>query len=155
MDQQQHDRKFVISFLAVLGVLGGITAVIMVIAAWITPRYDDGLALKRIEDRIRPVGQVVTDPALLLKATPAAAARAAYSGAEVVAKVCGACHQSGVLGAPRVGDAGAWGRRKAAAGGLEGLVKSAIAGKGTMPARGGDASLSDAEIRAALQLMLK
>lgn len=151
MNQQQHDQKFVKSFLAVLGVLGGITAVIMVIAAYITPAADDSAALKRIEERIRPMAQVVTDPSVLMKAAASAEARAPYSGKEVVAKVCGACHGSGVLGAPKPGS---WGARKAALG-LEGLVKSAIKGKNAMPARGGDASLSDAEIKAAVMELLK
>ncbi len=152
MNQQQHDQKFVKSFLVVLGVLGAITAVIMVIAAYITPAADESAALKRIEARIRPVAQVVTDPSVLMKAAAPAEARAPYSGAEVVAKVCGACHGSGVLGAPKKG---AWGARKAAAGGLEGLVRSAIKGKNAMPARGGDASLTDAEIKAAVMELLK
>lgn len=151
MNQQQHDQKFVKSFLVVLGVLGAITAVIMLIAAYITPVTDGSAALKRIEERIRPTAQVVTDPSVLMKAAATAEARAPYSGAEVVAKVCGACHASGVLGAPK---RGGWGARKAALG-LEGLVRSAIKGKNAMPARGGDASLTDAEIKAAVTELLK
>ncbi len=154
MNEQQHDKTFLISFLAVLGVLGGITIAIMLIAAWITPEPDGSEALKRIEERIRPMAQVVTDPSVLMKAATPAEARAPYSGAEVVARACNACHQSGVLAAPKIGDAGAWGKRKAALG-LDGLVKSAIVGKGAMPARGGDATLSDAEIRASIVHMLK
>ena len=62
--------------------------------------------------------------------------KAVYDGA------CVGCHGSGVLGAPKPGDAAAWSTRAAAQGGLDGLVKSAIAGtaKG-MPPRGGRADL--------------
>ena len=155
MNGQQHDKAFFSSVTAVLGVLIGITLGIMLIARVITPKSDDAAALKRVEERIRPVAQVITDPSVLMKMAAPAQARAPYTGAEVVAKVCSACHQSGVLGAPKIGDAGAWGKRKSAAGGLEGLVKSATAGKNAMPPRGGDATLSDAEIKAAITQMLK
>ena len=156
MDEKNHDKTFFVTFTAVIGVLVGITAAIMFIAGLITPDVTDkALALKKIEDRIAPVGKVFTDPKALLASLPAVAARAPYSGAEVMAKVCTACHGSGVLGAPKTGDKAAWNARKAALGGLEGLVKSAIKGKNAMPARGGDASLSDAEIKAAVELMLK
>lgn len=156
MDTKNHDKVFFTTFTAVIGVLVGITVAIMYIAGWITPdTTDKAIALKKIEERIAPVGKVVTDPAALLAAMPAAVARAPYSGAEVMAKVCAACHGSGVLGAPKTGDKGAWAKRMAAAGGLAGLVKSAIKGVNAMPARGGDASLSDAEVKAAVELMVK
>lgn len=156
MDDQKHDKIFFATFTAVIGVLVGITIAIMYIAGRIAPDVSDKtVALKKIEERIAPVGKVVTDPAALLAAMPAAEARAPYSGAEVMAKVCAACHSSGVLGAPKTGDKAAWSKRLAAGGGVAGLVKSAIQGKNTMPARGGDASLSDAEIKAAVELMIK
>jgi cytochrome c5 len=60
-----------------------------------------------------------------------------------------------VLGAPKIGDHAAWGGRKSKVGGLDGLVKSAAAGKGNMPPRGGDASLSDAELKAAVEQMTR
>lgn len=156
MDDQKHDKTFFATFTVVIGVLVGITIAIMYIAALITPdATDKALALKKIEERIAPVGKIITDPAALLAAMPAAAARAPYSGAEVMAKACTGCHGSGVLGAPKTGDKAAWAKRSAAAGGLAGLVKSAIKGKNGMPARGGDASLSDDEIKAAVELMIK
>ena len=67
--------------------------------------------------------------------------------------MCSACHGAGVLGAPKIGDKGEWSRRKAA--GLAALVGSAIRGKNSMPSRGGDPSLSDDEVKAAVQEMLK
>jgi len=80
-------------------------------------------------------------------------ARAPMSGAEIVTKVCGACHGSGVLNAPKIGDKAEWSKRKAA--GMAALLASSIKGKNQMPARGGDASLSDAEVKAAVEQMLK
>ena len=74
---------------------------------------------------------------------------------QVLANACNACHAAGVLEAPKNGDTAAWSARADAAGGLDGLTASAIAGKNLMPARGGNPDLSDEEIRAAVELMLQ
>jgi cytochrome c5 len=151
VNPEQHDKTFVVTFLGVVGFLGTFTLCIITIANFISaPEAADPATLARIEDRIKPVGEVITDEKMLLAAAPA---RAPMSGAEIVTKVCGACHGTGVLNAPKVGDKGEWSKRKAA--GLGALVASAIKGKNQMPPRGGDASLSDDEVKAAVQEMLK
>lgn len=75
-----------------------------------------------------------------------------HSGEQIVRTHCGKCHQTGVGGAPRIGDRAAWVPR--AKQGFEVLIRSAINGHGGMPPRGGVANLSDAEIRAAITYML-
>jgi len=70
-----------------------------------------------------------------------------------VAATCQACHGTGLLNSPKIGDKDAWNARLEAAGGVDGLVKAAIAGKGAMPARGGNAALSDEEVKAAIEYM--
>lgn len=65
---------------------------------------------------------------------------------------CAACHATGILGSPRTGDATAWKQRMSA--GINTLYASAINGKGGMPARGGNATLSDAQVIAAVNYML-
>ena len=160
MNPQHHDRTFIVTFLTVLGFLGAFTVVIIVIASAINARHlpEEG-AVARLEERIKPVGEVITDEKMLLAATPApaaaAVARAPMGGAEIVTKVCTACHGTGVLNAPKTGDKAEWSKRAAAVGGVGGLVASAIKGKNAMPPRGGDASLSDAEIKAAVQELMK
>lgn len=79
--------------------------------------------------------------------TPAAERK----GEQVVKAQCSKCHQSGLNGAPRIGDRDAWVQRLK--GGLDKLVRSAINGHGPMPARGGLADLTDAEIRGAILYM--
>ena len=74
------------------------------------------------------------------------------SGKEVVDTVCAACHAKGVKGAPKIGDRAAWNPRLK--NGLDNVVRSAIRGHGGMPARGGQASLTDAEFRAAVVYMV-
>ncbi len=88
--------------------------------------------------------------------TAAAAAPAATSarpdGKKIFETTCTVCHGAGVAGAPRFGDKAAWAPRIKT--GLDTLVKTAIAGKGAMPARGGNNALSDAEVRAAVEYMV-
>jgi cytochrome c5 len=156
VNPEQHDKSFVSTFLVILGFLGAFTLTIWTLAHFIGhAQYDehDGDAKARVEERIKPVGQVITDAKQLLAAAPAAPARAPMKGDEVVTKVCGACHGAGVLGAPKIGDKGEWGKRKAA--GFDALLASSKNGKNQMPPRGGDPSLSDDELKDAIQHMLK
>jgi cytochrome c5 len=73
------------------------------------------------------------------------------NGEQVVKSQCAKCHQSGLRGAPKIGDRGAWIPRMNQ--GLDYLIRSAIRGHGGMPPRGGQANLTDAEIRVAILYM--
>jgi len=88
---------------------------------------------KALAQRIQKIGMVeIRD-----------ANRALKAGAEVYAAQCAACHATGVAGAPKLGDAAAWGPRIRT--GYEALLNSALKGKGAMgPQGGGD--FEDAEI---------
>jgi cytochrome c5 len=68
-------------------------------------------------------------------------------GAEVYKAQCAACHDAGAAGAPKFADAGAWRARLGQ--GLEGLVNSALKGKGAMGAQGGG-DFNDTEIARAV-----
>ncbi len=94
---------------------------------------------------IQPVAQVA------LAAADAGAEKGSRTGEQVVGAVCGACHNAGALGAPKVGDNAAWAPRLGQ--GLDGLLKSAINGKNSMPARGGNPDLTDEEIARAIVFM--
>jgi cytochrome c5 len=84
---------------------------------------------------------------------PASAAdlAAERTGEQVVKGQCIKCHEKGVGGAPRIGDQKAWVPRMK--NGLDTLVRSAIRGHGGMPPRGGQANLSDSELRSAIIYM--
>jgi cytochrome c5 len=70
-------------------------------------------------------------------------------GGEAVYKLaCGACHMGGLAGAPKTGDAAAWKPRLAQ--GFDTLVKHAVEGFKTMPAKGGNASLDPIEVARAV-----
>jgi cytochrome c5 len=83
------------------------------------------------------------------------AARADESdGARVVGESCSSCHQPGLMGAPKIGDTADWQSRLKKSGSVAALLASTQHGKGNMPARGGESSLSDAELQSAIQYML-
>lgn len=83
-----------------------------------------------------------------------ASAAAHAGGADVYKEACSSCHDNGIAGAPKVGDKPAWANRIAA--GMDKLYVVGINGKpGTaMLAKGGYASLSDADVRAAVEYMV-
>lgn len=121
-----------------IAVLLGLSVLGLAVAA------QDEMTEKATLERIKPAGQVNTGGAVVVKA-------GGRSGKEIVEATCAGCHASGVLGAPKVGNKADWKGR----GSLTALVASATKGKGAMPAMGGDASLSAAELKAAIAYMTK
>ena len=95
---------------------------------------------KSIATRIQKVGSIeIRD-----------ANREMKTGEQVYKAQCAACHDSGAAGAPKFGDAGAWGSRIKT--GYDTLLNSALKGKGAMGAQsGGD--FDDFEIARAVVLM--
>jgi len=77
---------------------------------------------------------------------------ASDSGKAVYQNTCSACHETGVSGAHKLGDKTAWDGLIAK--GKDQLVQSVINGKGAMPPKAGNPSLSEAEIRAAVDYIV-
>ncbi|MFO7812473.1 MAG: c-type cytochrome [Pelovirga sp.] len=69
-------------------------------------------------------------------------------GSSIYQQNCRSCHDSGIMGAPKIGD-----ERYSAD--IEKLVENSIKGVGRMPARGGNRNLSDEEVRAAVVYMVE
>lgn len=115
-------------------------------------RMNDGQtasqAMETIE-RIRPVGVAVAEAPAAASASNPAPAAAVRSGEAVYNAACMACHTSGAAGAPKLGDKAAWAPRIAQ--GNSTLVQHALQGFKGMPAKGGCANCSDAEIKAAVE----
>lgn len=105
----------------------------------------DPLAMtpEKIAERIKPVSGIE------MGAPPAAPG--ARGGEAIVKATCAACHQAGVAKAPKIGDKADWAPYVKT--GLSALLQNAAKGKGAMPPRGGDASLSDAELARAVIFM--
>jgi cytochrome c5 len=81
-------------------------------------------------------------------------AAAQAKGDEVYKKACSVCHDAGIAGAPKYGDKAAWAPRLKQ--GMDALYTVGIKGKpGTgMVAKGGNSSLSDADVKAAVDFMV-
>ena len=137
----------------VVAILGGIlapTLVIVLIAKLFMTvdsthaPEDPKVAATQIEERIKPVAQVAV-------AAVETGPHVDKSGEDVVKAVCSACHAVGALGSPKIGDKSAWGPRISQ--GYETLIKHAISGIRSMPARGGNAELTDGEVANAVAYM--
>lgn len=73
------------------------------------------------------------------------------SGEQIVKGQCAKCHEAGSGGAPKIDDRAAWTPRMKQ--GIDVLVRTAIRGHGGMPPRGGQANLTDTELRNAVLYM--
>jgi cytochrome c5 len=100
------------------------------------------LDVQAVAERIAPVAHV--------EVKDANDAGAMKTGEQVFQAQCSACHATGAAGAPKFGDAAAWGPRVKA--GVEALLNSALKGKGNMGAQGGG-DFSDFEIQRAVVYM--
>jgi len=77
------------------------------------------------------------------------------TAAEIYQISCMGCHASGIAGAPKTGDAGDWKSRLSANQGLDGLVTSAIKGKGAMPPNGTCANCSADDMKKVVEYILE
>lgn len=138
--------KLIMSGLAALGFMAGTSSVYA----------QDDAARDAIAERLAPVGQLCLQGEDC--GTAAAPAAAASSGGDIdgegiYGNVCSACHNSGAAGAPIRGEDEAWAERTEQ--GFATLLDHAINGIGAMPAKGGNASLSDEEVEAAVAYMVE
>lgn len=102
----------------------------------------NAMAPEAVAERIKPIASVdIKDPnaAVVLK-----------TGEEVFKAACTACHTPGAAGAPKFGDKAAWAPRLSK--GLDGLLQSALNGKGAMSPQRGVAE--DVEIARAIVYMV-
>jgi cytochrome c5 len=136
-----------------------------------TGKDNPALSKDAVAKRLKPVGEVEVDPSqpkpaasapVAVAAAPAAIppaaapaagkSAAAGAGMAVYEKVCHVCHGAGVAGAPKIGDKAAWAPRLKT--GVQTLYASSIKGKNAMPPKGGNLSLSDADVKAAVDYMV-
>lgn len=75
------------------------------------------------------------------------------SADDIIAKHCSACHSTGLLGAPKIGDTAAWKERADQQGGLDGILAKAITGINAMPPKGTCSTCSDEDLKGAIQKM--
>ncbi len=121
-----------------------------------TPQVQKLIALyPNLIARIQPVAKICFEEDEVCDVTARSAGPAAGDGPRdgkaVYNAVCQTCHASGLLGSPKLGDAGAWGPRIAK--GKDTLYTHAINGFNAMPAKGG-ADIPDEEVQNAVDYMV-
>lgn len=161
-----QDKAFIKTFSLVIGGLAAFAIVLLYFAQTFqsqVPREASEARLEAVERRIAPVGAVRAGEAgkralAALTEGPTADERAEaepLGGEQVYQNVCAACHDTGVGGAPRL-EPEAWTARLEQ--GTDTLYEHSIEGfqgdAGFMPAKGGRADLSDAEVREAVDYMV-
>ena len=155
------DREFLRAFSALVAALGVLTAVLFLLAGFVVDKTSPQQQpdSRAIAERIRPIGevaigQVPSGGGISIISTANAAGD--DKGKGVFDRACVACHGSGVAGAPKLGDKAAWKGRIAQA--PDTLYKHAIGGyqgkSGFMPPKGGNTSISDADVKAAVDYMV-
>lgn len=159
-----HNRKFFDKMGLVLGLLVAFTFVIFFVVRSIIEETqnvfvkEDPTYQAELAKRIAPVARVsiagLSDGAGEPEPEPVAAA---MSGEDIYNSSCVACHGIGIAGAPKVGDPEAWAPRIKQ--GLPTLYDHAINGyqgdAGMMPPKGGAMSLSDDDVKAAVDYMAR
>jgi cytochrome c5 len=163
-NNESSDTQFFNSFSVVLGILILFAIILFGVARSMGADTQgeavllEPLHLKDVRDNIAPFAHVAIagqdNSALAVATTPAGAAPGAdvpTTGEQAFTKVCSACHATGINGAPKIGDHAAWGPRIAQ--GKDTLYKDAIAGKGSMPPKGGT-NWPDATIRMTVDYMI-
>ena len=151
MSEELDDRGVMRMLLIVVGTLVGFFVLILIIAQMVTGSADSNMGVdKMVEaatiERIKPFGEVNIGSAPVVVA-------GAVDGKGTYGSSCAACHASGAAGSPKLGDKGAW--KKRIAQGMDTLLDHAINGFKGMPAKGGNASLSDEAVEAAVEYMVK
>ena len=121
--------------------------VIVLLVVYVTSEHRPAAGSKAFDpesvaQRVQPVGMVQVKDASDLSTLK--------TGEQVFAGQCTTCHTAGLVGAPKFGDADAWGPRIKT--GYDALLHSALAGKGQMGAQGGG-DFTDLEIGRAVVYM--
>jgi len=165
------DRAFLKSFAGLIGALVALTVVLFILAQIVggkSAKVESTADAKAVAERIKPVGEVnvgMAEPAKAVAVSsnpvmeaiiPSANAATTDKGKTIYESTCVACHGAGVAGAPKFGDKAAWAPRIAQ--GMDTLHNHAIHGfqgkTGMMPPKGGNMSLSDADVKAAVDYMV-
>ncbi len=154
------DRDFVKNFSLMTAALAALAVVIFIIAQVMGSKTtaisaaDNPEEQQTLAQRIKPVGEFSTASAVMNAVVPVASA--ATDGKATYSTSCAACHGTGAAGAPKLGDKAEWTARIAQ--GKDVLYKHALGGyqgkKGFMPAKGGNGSLSDDAVKAAVDHMV-
>ncbi|MCP5145065.1 MAG: cytochrome c5 family protein [Gammaproteobacteria bacterium] len=162
----QQDSKFMYNFSLVIFAL----VVIAIGAYFMASHIYTGYVESQREDdmvasRLQPVGEVNSSGAAVTVASNVAAPEGSGASAEpeitdpnerAYRRICFSCHEMGIGGAPKTGDATAWAGRpeKGIATLMQSVINGVNAPTGVMLPRGGLPDMTDEEIRSAITYMM-
>ncbi|QOC22205.1 cytochrome c5 family protein [Wenzhouxiangella sp. AB-CW3] len=161
---EEHDRIFIRNFSIVIVALMAFTVLIILLSLAIhqtQEREPSAARIAAVEERLQPLAGVYAGETGRAAAQAAAAEAVAEEpevafggstdGEMIYERVCAACHDAGVAGAPTLARE-TWGDRLDQD--REALIASVIDGLGAMPPRAGRADLSDEQAAASVDYML-
>jgi cytochrome c5 len=161
---RKADSAFMRKFAGVIAGFVVLTIALIFVARYLQPESEfDANPSQGVfaAKRIAPEGSVrygyeaaaalAEEQAATAEAVPAG--EVAADGAAVYDGLCKACHAAGVAQAPIPGSEQMAARE--AERGLDGMVENVLNGLNAMPPRGGNPSLTDAQIQAAVEFMLQ
>jgi cytochrome c5 len=167
----KQDTHFINVFSLVIGILVVVAILLFALARVVAGQtqgkevFMDPAYLASVQQRLQPMAREAVagkdNSALAIVETkPAGQAGSALpvpkDGMEAFQQVCSTCHGPGIAGAPKAGDAAAWGPRIAK--GKQTLYDHALHGfqgsTGVMPAKGGRTDVPDDVIRQAVDYMV-
>lgn len=155
------DREFMKFFSGLIASLAALAVVLFILAQIVSDKpkvAQTATDTNAVAERIKPVGEVTVSSGRGVAGTLIATANAASGdmGKTTFDASCVVCHGAGIAGAPKVGDKAAWKDRVAQ--GANTLYQHAINGyqgkAGFMPAKGGNAGLANADVKAAVDYMV-
>lgn len=155
------DRKSIKFFFGLMASLVALAVVLFILAQIVggKPKVAQmATDTDAVAERITPVGKVTVRSGRGVADALIATANAAGAdqGKATFDVSCVVCHGVGIAGAPKVGDQALWKDRIAQ--GAKTLYQHAINGyqgkAGVMPAKGGNAGLADADVKAAVDYMV-
>jgi cytochrome c5 len=142
-EEKITSNNLLVKVIKLAGLFVGLLIVMSAFYALITYTSKESESSASVKENIKPVAVV--------EMSANGGVHVAQSGEDIVKGVCVACHGAGVLGSPKLGDKAQWAPRIAQ--GYDVLVQHAINGIRSMPARGGNAELTDEEVAAAVAVM--
>ena len=140
---------YITFFIILLAII--ITILSKVFASSVTNDNYDTVKEKATEERLLSSEKInlASNPTFKTEVIEVSSTR---SGKDIYNSVCMSCHMSGAAGAPITGEVDQWSERIAK--GNDTLYNNAINGIGVMPAKGGLMSLSDDDVKLAVDYMI-